>query len=84
MCSKNLLCLDGILASILANGQQIMNNEFRSATQKKEAGGWWETMNLIGVALCTMYGGLVNANERHCGIDSILNVFSWEPLRAKL
>jgi hypothetical protein len=52
MRSKNLLCSDGIdlLASTLTNGQQIMNNEFRSAAQKKEAGGWWETMYLIGVA----------------------------------
>jgi hypothetical protein len=39
MRSKNLLCSDGLLTSIFTNGQQIMNNEFRSAAQKKEAGG---------------------------------------------
>jgi hypothetical protein len=38
MRSKNLLCSDGLLASILTNGQQIMNNEFKSAAQKKGGG----------------------------------------------
>ena len=45
---------------------------------------------------CTLtYGGLENANGRHSGVDvahrcfpeggdSILSVFSWDPLRAKL
>jgi hypothetical protein len=39
MRSKNLLCSDGLLTSIFTNGQQIMNNEFRSAAQKRRRAG---------------------------------------------